>query len=211
MKRSLAAFGFVVVASNVLALNIVQNGSFEDGDKTGMNYSWKSVGIGNTGPDYWTPEANGFDWHNTSEFKPCYDGNYMVDLTYGLSYGGISQVLQTVVGTTYKLSFALGGPNTGFQDPRVVTVKIGSLTQQFSQKASSNLGILWGVQSCTFVAESTSTKLTFLGNDLNQYWGPVIDDVSVVEVGSNGVPIVPGPLAAIPFLAGLLALRRRSR
>lgn len=175
--------------------NLIVNGSFEEGNYAGG--PWNSVPPGDNRVTAWEAVEKGFDWHNQEHFGPAYDGSMMIDLTYGFAYGGISQTFATVAGQQYWLRFALAGPENGgsFQNPRAVNVSVAGLNQTFDAPASPASGLTWDVENFIFQATASQTTLTFRGNNLDQYWGPVIDAVSVTAV--------PEPST---YLAGLSAL-----
>lgn len=187
-----------------LAANLIVNGSFEQGNKAGFNYSWKTVSAGDNSITGWTVGGRGIDWHNPSEFNVPVDGQYAVDLNLsggGLSdTGTLSQSFATTVGEVYKLVFSLAGPtpssNSGFPEPRQVNVNIAGLQQIFSTPSSLNTALVWGTQELTFQAVSALTTLNFSSVNGSGFWGPVLDNVSVEKVAS-----VPEPASLIGLLA----------
>jgi choice-of-anchor C domain-containing protein len=200
-------FGFVATS---LHASLIQNGSFEEGafDPSGSGWSWNSIPAGGTVVDHWVAIESGFDWHRAVEFMPAYDGDKMVDLTYGSDFGGIAQTFPTLNGQQYVLTFALAAPNQGLQDPREVHVDVAGGSYTFWKTASVPGSLTWDVETLLFTATSDTTTLTFRGNGADgyrDYWGPVIDAVSV-----EAVPDAGGTFALLGFgLTGLAGLRRR--
>jgi choice-of-anchor C domain-containing protein len=188
--------------------NLLVNSSFEEGDFSGANNSYKRLLAGDGSLTGWTIGGTGVDWHNTGEMRPHADGGKVIDfnLNGGGDTGTISQSFSTTQGAWYRLSFSLAGPQgeTWFPDPRTIRVNIDGSSQTFSQAASNPTSLIWGIKEWQFQALSANTTLTFSSVNGAGYWGPVLDAVSV-----NPVP-VPGALWLFaPALAGFVGLRRR--
>lgn len=210
-----------LLAEPALAQNLIDNGSFEDGDYSGG--AWETISPGDTDITSWTVGGAGVDWHNTIEMRFPNDGDLAVDLN--LSGGGLSdtgtvaQSFTTVSGQEYLLSFFLAGPAGGsFPDPRQVRVDVAGVTQTFSTPASPHDALVWERMDLEFTAVDSQTTLTFASVDGTGYWGPLLDSVSVDEVNaptaavSTAVPVsgIAGLalLAAALVLFGLVALRK---
>jgi choice-of-anchor C domain-containing protein len=197
-----------LVLSVSASANLIQNGSFENGDYSQQNYSWVTVGNGQSNITGWDIGGVAVDWHNSSEFSPIQDGLRAVDLNLNGGSGQtgtLSQTFATNAGTSYILDFYFAGPNTNFPNARQVQVDIAGSTTIFDQIASPNLDLVWGMHSLSFTAIDASTTLTFSSVDSAGYWGAVIDDVSVK------VP-EPASLALLTLgLAGLGFSRRKAR
>ena len=96
---------FFVIAGNASA-NLIVNGSFEYGDRTGANWSWKTVSAGDTSITGWTVGNTGVDWHNNAELNPPQDGAFLVDLNLnGPTNVTLSQSFATVANAKYTLTF----------------------------------------------------------------------------------------------------------
>ena len=184
----------------------IVNGSFENGNYSPVvNGSYVSLSAGSTNLTGWTIGGVGIDWHqNSFEVQKAFDGQKVVDLNLGggglSDTGTLSQSLATTIGEPYLLTFYLAGPNSFFPDPRQVRVDIGGAEQVFSQAASSNLSLDWGKESLLFNATSTVTTLKFSSVDGSGYWGPFLDNVSVVPSA------VPEPSSLVILSGGLITL-----
>jgi choice-of-anchor C domain-containing protein len=204
MKKTIYLCVAVLMALFLLtgkaSANLIKNGSFEEGDKTGFNYSYKRVNAGNTSITNWTVGGAGVDWHNKAELNQPQDSNLLVDLNLnsGSQTGTISQNFATVINANYTLKFWLAGPNY----ESIINVNIAGLNQQFSQASSSNSSLVWGEKILNFTANDTTTTLTFSNpNGNGSYWGPLLDNVSI-----EGAAPVPLPPALFLFGSGLLGL-----
>lgn len=176
----LIIIGGIALTAAISHANSIQNGSFEAPGFSPLD-PFNSLPAGSTAIDGWVTIDNGADWHNEIQFSPAHDGNYVVDLSYNDLPGGISQSFATTIGQSYLLSFAMAGPNVaGFEDPRSLSVEVAGLSQTFTQDVSDPLNLVWGSKSLLFTANDTSTTLSFHGGTTGQYWGALIDSVSVV-------------------------------
>jgi len=174
----------LAVAATATAAELVVNGGFETGDFTGWSLSGN---ITNTGVD------PGF----------AYSGNFGAKLGSVGADGFLSQILPTVLGSNYALSYALEN--------------LGGTPNDF--------GVLWGgvlvpgsdfldagpfrgtVFSFNLVAPGPNTQLTFFFRQDPTFWG--LDDVSVQ--GTQG-ELVPEPATlgiAGPGLIAMVLLRLR--
>lgn len=187
------------------AANLVTNGSFEDGGPQNLY-----VNVGSNAINGWTVTQAPVNLH--SEFwnslgSDISDQSYSynsVDLDGGLSdVGAISQVINTVVGQAYKLSFAMAGnyyelPNI----PRQMEVfwgaqSLGIFTHTFN---GSETNLDWNPYEFEVIGTG-SDELKFVSlSGANTAYGAVVDDISV-EVAET-VP-EPGSLLGLITIASL--------
>jgi choice-of-anchor C domain-containing protein len=203
LATTLAFFGFVTPAS---AVSLITNGSFEDGTtypgEIGLNG-------GSTAITGWTV-IGGFqaiDWVGIG--WQAQDGNRSLDLN-GRSVGGIEQLIPTVGGQQYNLTFYLSG-NYAFPDTKTLTVSAGATSGNYSYTvtlANSPDSMLWQQEWLVFPATGSSTLIRFASTTNNCCYGPALDNVSV-----NATPLP----AALPLFAtglgalGLLGWRRKRK
>lgn len=213
IKNLLFVATMLIFSNSVMALNLINNGSFENGDYSGGDY--ETVSPGDTDITSWVVGGAGVDWHNDGEMKFPNDGLLVVDLNRsggGLGdTGTMSQTFSTVAGKQYLLSFFLAGPDgDSFPDPRQVQVNIAGLTQVFSTPASSHDALSWEQKQLQFTAASTSTTLMFSSVDGTGFWGPLLDNVSVdetiqsVDTTATAIPAI--GFIGMALLSGMLLI-----
>ena len=177
------------------------NGGFESSTFSGSFATYWAGSLDLTG---WTIEEGSVDLIN-NYWQPS-SGDYSLDLS-GNGDGVISQAFDTVVGTTYTVSFDMAG-NPDDSD-KVKTVQVG-LSQQplytFNTTGRTRTDMGWVTQSFTFTAVATSSTLHFASVQDSAY-GVALDNISVTAV--------PEPETYAMRLAGLgligtLARRRKS-
>ena len=179
--------------------NLVVNGSFEQGPPVG---DYRTFGTNSRDLPGWTVTKGTIDV--TGSVVRAYDGKRAVDLAGTPGAGGIRQVLHTVPGQTYRLSFDMSGnPGRLPQCPdrvKTLTVKIGSIvkTYHFDTKNGTGNNPGWVRRVITFRTDSAQTPLEFLdprdpnaGNEC----GPMVDNVIVFRF-SGGAPPVTGAAGA---------------
>ena len=196
MRRSkwlIVFFVTLLISSGAHAAEHITNGSFEDGSFTGGNFTRISPGDSTTITG-WTAGGDGIDWHNNVDMQSPHTGLYVVDLNYDPGdIGTISQTFPTISGEQYILTFWFAGPTpvgAAFPDPRQVQVNVAGTSETFSTPASPNTAMVWAFKTMNFTAVASSTTLEFTSVDGNGWYGPVIDDVSVVD-SDDSVESVP--------------------
>jgi len=214
MKKLLFLAALSVLATGPVMADMVQNGSFENGT-TIPPVGFLGLAPGSTAITGWTVIGSGVrvvDY--IGNYWQASDGVRSVDLDGYLSgNGGIEQVLSTVAGNTYWVSFDMAGnpesgPTTKTMDVLAYDTNpltpLASQSYSFSTVGHSKTAMGWTPMEFVFVADASSTTLRFVSTTSGQGYGPVVDDVSVV----------PAPAALLLGLLGLgsagLKLRRRA-
>jgi len=175
------SIGLCLVAAPARA-NLILNGSFEIGPAPGY---FLTLGNGSTAITGWTVGGS-IDYIGT-----CWnaqDGSRSIDLS-GTNIGSISQTFGTEIGQSYTVSFYMGGNPAGaasISRVKVLAASAGSVVGMdfvYDATGQSLPNIGWERKSFNFIAQSTSTTLTFASEVGNAY-GPAIDNVSVPEPGT---------------------------
>ena len=218
----LALATWAVAISTASAASLVTNGSFETPLTTPGFYTNYPVGANLGG---WTVvgppgaadavsivdyrfQQNGFNFI-------AQDGNQWVDLAgqdANAPYG-LQQVLPTVSGQAYNLSFWVGN----FFDPRgffgvSTTINVtlnGMLFLTAINTDSSNPDNDWKNFFASFVATGPTT-LAFFNGDLSTDYHSGLDNVSVTDVSAVPLPAAL-PLFASALIGGGVAAWRRKR
>jgi hypothetical protein len=207
-------------ATSDAAADLVVNGSFEAPIATSPpGYSSPPLFNGNL--PGWTIEG-GTNVETISSYWPAYDGQQSLDLDgYASdqpSNGTISQVLATVPGQAYLLSFVYGNNYAGsnpFPPSALVTLvdatpnnsNLPLLSQTITHSTSVNGDMHWTSFFDVFVAISDSTKLTFASLDATSSPGGIALDAVSVNAVPEPTTMVTWALFAVSV--GACRLRRR--
>ncbi len=211
---SILTFGIGSLEAN--AANLVTNGSFEEGGRKDL-----FVEVGSDEIPGWTISQARINIHSgfwnalgSDISDQSYDYN-SIDLDGGFGdVGAISQVINTVVGQAYNLSFAMAGNYYEFENiPRQMEVfwgaqSLGIFTHTFN---GSETNVDWELYEVNVIGTG-SDELKFVSlSGANAAFGPVVDDISV-EVAQS----VPEPgsllgLMAIATLGGGSLLKRKQQ
>ena len=167
----LAAIAVLTVVSGASA-NTIVNGSFENPVIAFPFYENFGPGCtGNCAPGAlpnWTITTNNVDIVSSLAGgwpAAAADGNQYLDLVGYGSTGGISQTFATTPGLKYSLSFAYGNNpgSTSFASAivNVAPVSSGSIPALLTASFSTTNNIGWKIFSASFLANSSSTTLSF--------------------------------------------------
>jgi choice-of-anchor C domain-containing protein len=156
--------------------NVVEDGQFGLGEPRNP-FSTYSAGQTVGG---WKVDVGNVDV-NTTYFKVPDDQSNSVDLN-GTATGAISQVLETVVGKTYTVRFLVSGNWDIGSTNRTLALRVGPLSRSLSiarprNWSRTNMG--WRQMSYPFIANSTTTTISFRSTVTSGPCGPVIANVSV--------------------------------
>jgi hypothetical protein len=184
----------------------VINGSFENGTFTPDGNNLMSLQPGSTAIAGWTVFGGELVWANTPNpfVENAADGQFWLDLTGyhdAAPYGGVTQTVATVPGTSYRLSYVLGvkqsDPN--FSGPISVAVVAGS-DSTTSTYNPPGTGVQWGTFNLDFTANAATTALSFQGMSGIRYIG--LDNIQLSPV--------PEPSALVLAGAGMLGAAVRA-
>lgn len=192
---ALGGIAAVALLGTALAFGGVQNGSFEDGAPSIGGY--KPVNAGSNDITGWAVDA-AVDYIGT--YWTAATGARSLDMNAtapgSAARGKVSQVLDTVVGATYDVSFALSGNPVCDSGAKVLRVEAtgaaaADYTFNTATEGNSTGDMKWRSESYSFVATGTSATLSF-ASQTDGNCGPALDDVSVTET----LPPPPVPASA---------------
>lgn len=141
---------------------------------------------------------------------PAQDGDYWLDLTGNENNGvakGVTQDVATTIGESYTLSYFVGNIIPG--QTSTVDLAINDIAFASSTNSVSTNVLDWRLFTHSFIASSSTTKITFTNGDPVQDISNGLDNVVLVE---SAVP-ESGALAVLSVgLMGLgLQIRRRRK
>lgn len=201
--RQLTPSGFNLTspaASSRVGANLLHNGSFEEAPVNyNFNYSFQTVhhtppysnALGPNEIPGWQVSAGTVDYQ--SSYVQASNGRATIDLAGNIP-GAISQIFETTIGTKYLVSFDLavhGDAGFGTVYSAIVSADAVEESQSageefFAIKTGDRNNMGYQPHSWQFIAEYTSTKLTFSAG-LSNYsdWGAVLDNVIVAPILSD--------------------------
>jgi pimeloyl-ACP methyl ester carboxylesterase len=211
MKRFYFCFSIICLlgCQSGLSQNLIVNGSFEfPGFPTVTNGprppgQMEIDAPGNIGG--WTVSATGDVFlHKTPDidggglFSFAEDGNYYLDLSgSGFPHASVYQDFNTIPGASYGLNFYIAG--TSASPSSIINVQIDgtdSLLNVTLAPTASFTTLNWTLQTFHFVANSTSTRLSFVDTSLTDDNASFVDNVSVQKSQAN---LNTGLVAYYPF------------
>jgi hypothetical protein len=178
----------LATVSSAQAINLLQNGSFENtaGTFVDNGQGAMSLNSGSTAIPGWTTTNAELAWLNNNNIFGVTSpfGNFFLELAgYHDSspYGGVTQAINTTVGQKYTLSLSLGTRNPTHPGPISVTATAGSSNQTFTSNPSG-AGNQWENFSFDFTATGTSTPISIVGISTANRYHIGLDNVSVEAV-----------------------------
>jgi PEP-CTERM motif len=192
LNLCLSFFALALVASctaTASASDLVVNGNFQTGDFTGWQHN--TSGVTN---HPWIVQENGSNFYASTGCVgiECIEGNSTQE-------AWLSQVLATVAGETYTLTFDYSQvePNAEGGTPNELVVDFGS-DQVADLVNLTNTNII--TYSYTVTATTSATELQFLGRQDPSY--DYLDNVSVTQQST----VTPEPESLALFGTGIFAL-----
>jgi len=186
-------------------INLVQNGSFESISGSQSNYL--ALSGGSKRLSGWTLGQGGAELRSNYVGQAS-EGKYFLELDVSKN-SSISQVLNTVAGQWYTLSFDYSNRLDTQVDSNGLAWSVGGGFEVAPQLAFNNSkGNVWSHHEWTWQASSDKTTLSFKALGKSDGYGSSLDNIAVTSA-------VPEPqslaLAALGLLfVGLLGRRRKS-
>lgn len=219
--KTVTTVAFALACGTASAANLLTQGSFEAPNIVGGSYALYATN--STAITGWT--VLGPTLGDSVQLTPdnylglrASDGRQWIDLTGVVGYdkGVRSDAFATMIGATYRISFDVGN-YLPFGQATVGLSVAGGAEQLFTNTSlavTSTSPMNWTSFSVNWVADTTSTRLSFLGRAngaLSNNLGIGIDNVSVERL----VPTTPVPepqtwsLMAAGLATLAFAVRRR--
>lgn len=137
-------------------------------------------------------------------FNFAEEGDFYLDLSgsyHNSAHATVSQDFDTIPLATFQLSFYIGSSS---QQPPAATINVqltgaATLLNTTLTPFAASTNINWSLRTYSFVADSTSTRLSFLDVSTNDDNTSFVDNVSVVSS-------VPEPSSLMLLAAGALSL-----
>jgi len=170
---AVATLAFAGTAS--AAVNLITNGGFVGPNPNG---SFVTVGVSSGVIPGWDVLEGNVDW--IQGYWPGSDGDgHSIDLN-GTTQGKIGQSIVTEIGKYYTIKFDMNAnPDFGTGTRVAIIGANGDLGNRTFEATSPTAGP-WSPRQISFVADSTSTQITFAsGTNTNCCFGAAIDNVSV--------------------------------
>ena len=225
-KRAGVAISILILlfTSGIAHANLLVNGDFEQPADT----TFSILGAGSTAINGWTVTGDSCGWNCVAQFFSGYSelsGQLVFQASSGLQSvditgagntvdGGIMQIVNTVIGQQYLLTFDLGNMDSGvnvYLNPSVISLSItGLASATFSNNINTPGFVNWASERIAFTATSSSTTIGF--SNATPAFGPYFDNY----VGLDNVQLVtaevpePATLALLCLgLAGIGFSRRK--
>ncbi|XP_024030510.1 uncharacterized protein LOC112094266 [Morus notabilis] len=135
---------------------------------------------------YWMVESLKAVKYIDSDHFSVPHGKRAVELVAGKE-SAIAQVVRTIVGKTYRLTFSVGDASNSCEGSMIVEAFAGRATVKVPYESKGKGGFKRGV--LTFVATETRTRIMFLStfysmrsDDFSSLCGPVLDDIKLLSV-----------------------------
>jgi len=169
--------------------NLIQNGSFEDGNHPG---TFTTLNVGATNLKPWNITSGTVDHIQDSWFGSAGFRSLDMSGASGTESNTIIQEFDTENEKSYFVSFEMGAnPHCGsVPDPKNLVAKAGDAKVTFT--APVNGGVKWQSKNFIFMATSDRTTLEFSSPD-NSGCGPALDNVVVTLVPDLHLDLEPQP------------------
>ncbi|GAV69170.1 DUF642 domain-containing protein [Cephalotus follicularis] len=174
-----------------LATNLIKNGDFEEGPYVFPKTSWGVLIPPHIKDDHsplpgWIIESLKAVKYIDSQHFAVPEGKRAIELLAGKE-SAIAQIVKTIIGKTYVLTFAVGDANNACEGSMVVESFAGNYNVQVPYDSKGKGGFKRA--QLQFNATSTRTRIMFLStfytmknDNSGSLCGPVLDDVKLISV-----------------------------
>ncbi|KAG6770706.1 hypothetical protein POTOM_026395 [Populus tomentosa] len=171
--------------------NLMKNGGFEEGPYLLPNTSWGVLIPPNIEDKHsplpgWMVESLKAVKYIDVEHFSVPQGRRAIELVAGKE-SAIAQVVRTIIGKTYTLTFAVGDASNSCEGSMVVEAFAGKDTLKVPYESKGKGGFKRAVLK--FVAASSRTRIMFYStfytmrsDDFSSLCGPVVDDVKLLSL-----------------------------
>ena len=173
------SIGFVLPTNTTAPVDVLTDGQFKEAPHPTVETTYNS---GQTVGD-WTVTSGSVDLEPTSILSGP-NGSLVVDLSGHDAGTIISSAMPTIAGQSYQVTFALNGNYSGGDvDAKDIRVSVAGDSHDLTIEhiGTDWKNEAWEYRTITFVAESTSTQLSFSSLEGDAF-GAYLADVSVVEI-----------------------------
>ncbi|GMH10827.1 hypothetical protein Nepgr_012668 [Nepenthes gracilis] len=171
--------------------NLLKNGNFEEGPYVVPNTTWGTLIPPNIEdnhsplPGWMVVSLKAVKYIDSDHFSVP-EGKRAIELVAGKE-SVIAQVVRTVPGKPYAVTFAVGDANNACEGSMIVEAFAGRSTAKIPYESKGKGGYKRAV--LRFVADSTRTRVVFYStyyhtrsDDFSSLCGPVVDDVRLLSV-----------------------------
>ena len=202
VRTLLVILGLILFPASRASASPFQNGSFEAASIAPGGFV--TLGVGSTAITGWEVISASIDYIGSHWVAAA--GTRSVDLNGNAGGGGIRQTFDTIIGSLYRVEFAMSGNPDGPPPVKAVTVNAAASTQTYTfdtvAAGATRPNMAWVYNTFHFTAIGTSTTLTFQSGTPGFFYGPAIDDVSVR---------VPEPMTLALLSVGMIGAVARRR
>lgn len=215
---ALLIIGISSLHSSANGINLIQNGSFEDGSfsQNSIYPGRMQLGDGSTTINNWDVGATTGNFWWMSSPNNAADGVRSANLdSNGQTPTYIEQSFATTAGFQYLITAAFSSEGNG--GPAVTGVSING-TLLGTATVGAGIGetgdfwsdLAWTTHSFYFTADSALSTLRFQdATPFGQFYNPLVDNVSVVESAPEQTSTL--ALAGLSVIGGLIFSRRQAK
>jgi hypothetical protein len=189
------AFAWLAVPTSPVRAQVV-NGSFEPAT---LDFTLQSLAAGSTAIPGWTVTEGGVQWYQGGAFQlgTSWGACYVDVVASGnMVTGSIQQVVPTVAGHHYQVTFELGSCSRYPKGSAVVWVGAAGLSQAATIDAGTSIYMVWQPQVFDFVADADTATLRFWNAEGGSFHFGCVDAVAIVDLDAT-TPVRPASWGSV--------------